>query len=94
LRSGATYRFITNPKNKLTVQIAAGVMLLFILTMFLGLVGLIAYLAVNSGSNGWIVWLVFLVPLLAGVVAAPILLIVGTEIRKKIRRDYLARNPK
>ena len=93
-RSSMTYRFISNPKNKLVVQIVAGIMLLFTLTMFLGLVGLIAYQAVKSGSNGWIVWLLFLVPLLAGVVSAPILLIIGNEIRKKVRRDYLARNPK
>ena len=93
-KSSATYHFITNPKNKLTVQIVAGVMLLFNLTMFLGLVGLIAYLAVDSGSNGWVVWLVFLVPLFAGVVSAPILLFIAYEIRKKVRRDYLAHNLK
>jgi hypothetical protein len=92
-RNSATYRFITNPKNKLTVQIVAGVMLLITLTMFLGLVGLIAYTAISSGSNGWILWLVFFVPLLAGAVSAPVLLIIGNEIRKKVRQDYLARHP-
>ncbi len=92
-KSSATYHFITNPKNKLTVQIVAGVMLLFTLTMFLGLVGLVVYLAVISGSRGWVVLLLFLAPLLAGIVFAPILFIIAHEIRKKVRRDYLARNP-
>ena len=91
--SSAAYRFISDPQNRLTVRIAASIMLLFTLTLFFVAVGVMIYLAMISDSRGWVVLLLFLIPSLAGVVSGIVMLILVPKMRKN-RRDYLARNPK
>ena len=80
----ATYRFISNPKNKLIVQIVGAVGLLFILTLSLGLVGLVIYFAVISGSRGWIILLLFFIPFCAGAVLAVFTAYYVIKMRKKV----------
>ena len=92
-RNSMTFRFISNPKNKLMVRIVASIALLFVMVLFLSLVALVVYFAFNSGSRGWILLLIFFIPLLAGIIFAPIALILAPKLRQRVRRDYLEHNP-